>query len=96
MKLSETLIMPLLLASVFVTGAGQILFVLVAWQRQWYSLLERLLVSLFALASSVGAIWFVLASLVGAETGLEAALVFAGGQALALSIVVYSRMKEIL
>lgn len=74
-------------------GVGQLLFAFVVWWGRWYAPLVRIAVVGLTVASSVGAIWFVGASLIGAE-GLFAALVYQGGQALALWLIVLWRVWE--
>lgn len=81
----------LILASVLTTCAGQGLFALIALKKGWYSTPTRWAVAVLCVTSSVGGLWFVLVNLTGGET-LLSALVFAGAQALALTLVVASRL----
>lgn len=84
----------LLLASVLTTCAGQALYALIALKNGWYSAPARYAVCVLCLASSVGGLWFVFAGLTGGETLLPA-LVFAGCQALAVTLVVGSGLRGI-
>lgn len=85
--------LPLLLASVLGVGVGQLLFAFVVWWGRWYAPVVRAAVIGLTVSSSMGAIWFVASVLIGAE-GIFAALVYQGGQALALWLIVLWRIRE--
>ena len=82
----------LILASVLTTSAAQVLYGLITLREGWYSRPTRYAVVILCLASSGGGLWLVLVGLTGGET-LSPALLFAGCQALAVTLRVGSGLR---
>lgn len=85
----------LLLASVLTTCAAQALYALVVLREGRYSIPVRYAIAVLFAASSAGALWFILTSLTG-EEGLLPALVFAGCQALAATLVIGGKLRGVI
>lgn len=84
----------LILASVLTTCAAQAILALIILIKGWFSVPARYAAGVLYLASSAGGLWFVLSRLTGGES-LIPALVFVCAQALAITLVVGSRLREV-
>ena len=85
----------LLLAAVLATSVGQLLFCYVIWRYSWYHGIARILITAFILASSFGGIWFMISSLTGLDGTLGQATLYAVPQAIALWLILASRLYEV-
>ena len=85
----------LLLAAVLAISVGQALFCYVIWRYRWYHSVARILITVCALVSSFGGAWFVMRSLTGLDGTLTLATLYAVPQAIALWLILASRMYEV-
>ena len=85
----------LLLAAVLAISVGQVLFCYVIWRYKWYHTVVRTLITACVLASSFGGIWFIARSLTGLDGTLALATLYAVPQAIALWLILASRLYEV-